>query len=723
MATITALNISTDGWSAYATIAGWAGEQGNITYDFSDFSLLVTSEGYNAAGVLGTVQRTVTGTKTVRQPHPNELLLDEVDSGSDIVVRIALSDRVYDDDKNGGVGTSGSDPVATIGAGWATITAGSTDAVAGLTVTNNSTLDYPKVIGQWDWANTPLFSRVESDFKIGFRARHGFNIAAVVMSATGSVSSHVQASTQTSITRQGPEQNGLYHEAYSMPVPIAGFSQGEEIALNAIAYPIVGDADSVLDTSVNTDVNDTVRGLTQITCHCDKTGALKQYAVVDVAGVDASGVVSATLATAEASPYLTVGGALGDGATVIYCNDGTHDILGLNPSATVLGYAVEVAKHPAAASVTLNRSGSFRVYNTKRLIYRDLSVSYSGGNGWLDGGNGDNMVFFKDCSFSNTATPVVGLGYKSKGCWFVGCTGLGVDDYVEFSSSRIAYSFTSCTIIGDFKSAAWLTVVACDGVADRMKFGSASTGNPLGNSDNSMFEHNRLMGMVAAGTNNTCLFLGASGYRVFNTSVIGNVTEHKSITTSGPAFWIAGDGSTGELDNVILAHNTVAGSRCNLFYNDAGSTAVHRTSVWVVGNSFQSYNIKSDTFPHPVDGRDGGRVGNWPQVNGVGYRDNRYDGTASSDFVNDYDGCNTDFVTARDQVFGDMGYTDEQSSDGGGAGNGDYIPGVGSVLLNHALSDPYISYDLNGNPRGDQIGALFLSVAPTCIIINNVIVV
>lgn len=153
---ITAIVIRTDGFTADVTIEGWSAKAvasyaEGILPASGNMKLTVISEGYNAAGTLGTVSRTVSGTLVMRKVTPNEADFDETISGSDLVVRIAFTDNIYNDDKNGGAGTSGTDPVAVITAGY--ITAGdasTTNAHAGLTCTNNSTIDYPIAFGQWD---------------------------------------------------------------------------------------------------------------------------------------------------------------------------------------------------------------------------------------------------------------------------------------------------------------------------------------------------------------------------------------------------------------------------------------------------------------------------------------------------------------------------------------------------------------------------------------------
>lgn len=708
---IKAVSINTDGWSADVTVEGWSAEVGDIAYDYGtpesgsgNVTFTVVSEGYDSAGALGTVTRTVYGTKTVRQAYPNEASLDETVSVSDVVIRIALSECIYDDDKSGGAGTSGTDPTVTIAAGWATHSGTTGNNVAtGLAVTNNSTLDYPKVIGQWDWANTPAWKRVESGFSVAFRARHGYGISAVALSATGVTSSNVDSSTVTTLSKT-QHQNGLYTESYIHSVAsLADFTQGENITLKAIAYPVVGDANSIIDTSTNTTATDDIKGLTQITCTCDKTGALKDYAVVTTTGDDGTGAKSTTLATADAAPFATIGKALASGATIVYVRTGTsYDILGADPvTVTARDYYIEVRPHPsdAASGIQLTRGGTFRTYTAKKLAYIGFTgnINYSAGNGWLDGEDLGNRVLFEDCAFVNSATPSVGNAYRSEGCWYIDCTGMGVDDYTDFSSSRVVYSFTGCSWSGDANGIVATTLIGNDTTADdlSLRFYEGAAANPAPLTDNVMIEHNQIMALD--GGLRTLNY--AESRAITNFSIIGNVIEHK--TGGQQAVYLGADASTVAITNCVYAHNTVLGNRSNLCYNDAGTTAYQRDNVFVVGNVAQTYNIKTDTFGTPS----GNRIGNWAQVYGVHFKDNRWDGTSGSTFINDYAGLNTSFVDAADATFGTIEYTDDASTDGTALGNGDYLPTDVELIGENTLLT-YFSYDLYGNPANDDIGAV-----------------
>lgn len=555
------------------------------------------------------------------------------------------------------------------------------------------------------YANTPFFKRVESNFNMAFRARSGYGVSAVYLQALGVTSANDINSLITSVTDQ-TAQNGLHHESYQQTVTLSGYTQAEDITLKAIIYPVVGDADSILDTSTNTTASNRILGLTEISCTCNKTSALKTYGVVTTTGNDTTGVSSATLATAEASPYLTVGAALEDGATDIYCRTGTHDVLGSAPSSvTALNYFREVRPHPddTVSGIILDRSGAANNYGANKLTYIDFTGGITGNSHLSGQGAGNKILIFENCGMQS-ATLSGALGYASDGCWFVNCPSMGVDHFGDWAAD-VGYHFTGCTFDGNVSILPLYGMVACDSSVTSFEIQEPSS-STLPAPNNLMFEYNKLMDINAA--SNAVFRYGYISARN-GLSVIGNILEASS--GSQPCLAIGADTSIVDLKNVIAAHNTLAGQRGNLFYNDEGTTANVRENIWLVGNSLSAYYIKSDRFLHPVDGKQAGRIGNWAMMNGVHYRDNRMDGTIATELNGDYDGLNAAYVTARDAVFGQMGYVNDASGDGSGLGNGDYTPDTGSALIGHTLISPFITYDLFGNPVNSEIGAIQILVA------------
>ena len=625
---------------------------------------------------------------------------DETATGTNLTMRVSLSECVFAKD-NTGAGNSGTAPTVTIAAAWCTSGANTSNAITNLGVINNSTLAYPKVIGQWDFLTTPVFRRVSATFSMGFRAYSGLGIACVVLTATDA-----HADTITSIatvrTKALASVPNLYHESYQQSVSLASMVQGDDISLKAVAYPIIGD--TPLDTSTKTANSDLTLGWGAITCTCDKTSALIIYAVVSSAGNDATAVISATLATAVASPFLTTGAALASGASVIYLRAGTYTaFLQSTPaSVPVKSYCIEVSPYPTEA-VTIARAGtSYYQYKATKLRWSGFTITSAGESYCIEGNNTTTVSLqFDSNAFTTTAyPPTEGLGYGNFCTIFTNNTMFGMDNFAYVGGVQYGYHFEGNSITGGVFKAAYGFVanyLSGTGTADQLYTVDLPSGTGLTTQNNFICINNKWMKLALAGT---APFMTCSAQALSGVASIGNIFEAVS-NTGGVQLFSFGEGNTNQvIDSAILAHNTIVGERNNNFYNDV-NTALH-TNVFIAANAFRSLNIKTDTFTGGV-GADGHRIGNWAQVNGVNWSDNRWDGTASGGalppgaFLPDYYGINGN-VVGPPTVFGEMLYTAEKSIDvGGGVGNGNYLPAAGSPLLGATLHRSYQTYDMEGN--------------------------
>jgi len=733
---ITSVVLRADGWSADVTIEGWSSYAGDVfyadrdnRYDFGDVDnasgnvvFTFVDWGYTD-GVLVTKTRTVYGTHVVRRPYPNEAIIDETTNGGDLVVRIALSESFYEKSSGELVsGVTGTHPRVSFSASWATVTSPSdtSNSVSNLDCVNNSTRQYPKVIGQWDWDVLRGGWRNITDpvnFDIGFKARHGHNIDKVTLSAIGATSANIVEVDRTT-QNYTLANNGLYHECYKTTVAQTNFTQGEIINLRAISYPKIGDANSILDTNDFPLISDRITG--KSTCHmvCDKDNLLtiNSMAVVDaVNGNNSTGVVG-DITAARANPYDNLGEAMNDGAKVVYVkNSGTPLLLGKEGSTPDTDFYVIATEDPEDPGAFLDR-GAVGDWNSKYrrnlMGYENIGIRYPGfGQGWLDGENGDRQVLMRNVTLDTVSQPgSVGFGYRSMGMWYVGCSGMGNENLGHGLSVRNAYSVTGCSAQGTGQygsNCAW-TWVANSTEDGNMSMFSKGASNPAPAHNNILIEHNQMFGATQSGTTTAAIYLDEPAQDI---SIMGNVFEAKSITASGPIIWLFGDGNTSPCENIILDHNTVVGERCNLFYNDQDSAAILRSDIFIRGNAFRSFNIKSDTFSfHP----DGNRTGNWEVEYGVNCHDNMYDGSVSTEFTGEYRGINSTFeLNNTHNIFGEFGFVDERSSDGTGQGGGDYQPLDGvSILTTRTATGGSMQNDLRGQPNLGTYGAVQLGAGP-----------
>jgi len=718
---IVSVTVNADGWSADVEVEDFST---GATYDFgtpvsgtANVTFTVVSQGYNSAGTLGTTTRTVYGTAAVRQTTPNQANLDEsINGSSNLVFRMALSEYIYDDDDTG-AGASGTAPTVTFVAGVITDAGGTpstteSNATTDLTVTNNSTVDYPKAFGQW--AMVP-FQRFKTDPTLKFTANHRFGIARVEFTLEDE-STNTATGNATSPTANQRTVSALYAEEYQASISLTGLDQDEELTANCVVYPTVGDADSVFDTNDQTvNADNTVLGQCDYTFYNDKSDSLDNYAVVDgLNGDDGTGVTSTTLATAEADPYLTIGAALTAGGNVIYVTDDdtSIDILGTAVTApTDLSYMREVLPHPDNGSAVTLTYGAAKAYNTPHLKFSDFTIQKTAANAWMDGASGARYIWFHDCTTdaNSTAAPVVSsFSYRSATCFLTDCT---IDDANLFGmgknfAARICHwmdgndisSATSVPIKGPMRFVANTT--------DKVGIGTKDLGSTTGPlEDPLVFQFSEIYDYDGATV--PAQFFKTSNCSI-GISMIGNIIERSSGTN--PNLQISADETTTTTQNVLLYHNTVAGERINFLYNDTGSTQTDHINASVKYNSFEEYNIKTDIFPTA----NANRVGNWPSLYGVGYIANGAENTLG--FCNAYEGLDSSDIFGTSEAESgtspcDPDYTDDNSVTGDGTGNGDYTPGASSDLLDQVPSGlAVLITDLKGNTRLDNgsgsIGAI-----------------
>jgi len=165
--------------------------------------------------------------------------------GSDVWIAVSLSDFVYLKD-NVGVGNSGTAPTVTIASGLYTNGTAS-NAVTGLVCTNESTLAYPSVIGQWCIeGGLPFSGALDLEmFGVHRSAANGQPLACVIFSAADS---HAHTVTAT-VTAMAKSAAADATPVYKTTINASSFTQGDDVVCNWKAFPNVGDSGSVLDTS------------------------------------------------------------------------------------------------------------------------------------------------------------------------------------------------------------------------------------------------------------------------------------------------------------------------------------------------------------------------------------------------------------------------------------------------------------------------------------------
>lgn len=681
--------ITVEGWSAAASLAMVNGWGANNDPSTAKGVLTVVSHSFDNTGSATTITRTLYVSRILRKASPNDADFDTTTSGSDLVIKVALNSVVYAKDKSG-VGNSGTDPTITIAAGLFTSDLGSSAAVTDLAVTNNSARAYPLPFGQWLCGRDYQRRRaVGSTFSLGFLGRCKHGVAAVKFDAVGGTSAHSQSSTVASESAvQFTNGSGKYCNARTASIDGSGFTQGETISCDTTVYPLVGDTAFTTTTHA---ADDTARNRGTMAVICNKTGALTVYGAVD--GVGGSPATSSSEATARTTPYATIAAALNAGATEVVLEAGTHTIWGasVTASANTFWKIVRPATGVTRAQAIIAFTTDVPSHNTTYLCVRNCTIQGSSTNNVSYFSGSNRNLWLDGCiTVKGTTSPAAPIGYQNVVCYVTECD---FDDAAYwqlgkgFSTSRAAYqlwgnSWAASAVVGVSNVYGAGGNTTSSGSANNFAFTISPAGTGAPAPFGLIIESNTILNYRST---SPVLLAAASLEIEGGLSFQGNIIEGAT-TISGPIVQVAADGSTVDQDHVLINHNTIAGQRANLAYNETGSTRLSRDDWECVGNSWNDWNNKDDTFPTA----DGARTGAWQVGYGV---DASHTSRESAVFPGEFDGIDliTDSVadyTAEQSRWNGTTYVDDD-------GFGDYTPTEGGNLTDR-LTTRRLRYDLNG---------------------------
>jgi len=328
---ILSARIDSTGWFMTITIAG--ADTGGV-YDFelgtnghdptnAKVKLTVTSQGYDSTGTLGTLTRTIIADYPKRKAYPLDMLEDETDYGTDsVTVAVALQEWIFADDTD--ITLSLDDSLYIQGA---VISAAAND----LAVVNASAQPYSgaRVIANWAW---PGFSRITTT-SLTVRATAFHRSAAngkpveAVKFWVDDKHSHRDSTLVYRATSDTTRGDAVPVTEFVGTLDLSSMTEDDSLVVNFIAYPRVGDEGAILNTSDGVNTSPSPLYCPQIYIY-DADKSLGVVAVVDSAtGVDANGATVAEADFNPASPpvtYLTIDGAIDDGANIIYMKQGSY---------------------------------------------------------------------------------------------------------------------------------------------------------------------------------------------------------------------------------------------------------------------------------------------------------------------------------------------------------------------------------------------------------------
>lgn len=711
------------------------------TYDFGYSSSLLTTEAkfrvnatretFDATGTATTVERVLYGLLEKYQywdgTEGSNTTIDEEISGSNVIVRVALSDWVY----------SGDILTLDVDAGFYT-EASASNAVTGLSITNNSTANYQPPIANW---SIPLYGRTmglneltgERDesgvFEVRVKAYHrdgvdGQSVPCVKVTATGQTSAHVETIYLTTETiDQETYGDALPIGEFIGNIPTTNFTDGELVDIDFIAYPSVGDSTSTLSTADKALSYSwpTSQPITQ-TVLCDAGGTHgTQVVVVDSTnGDDTTGAVTDITSFDYQTPpsaFQTVQGALegmytanGRFGGIIYLQSGDdYDYTGASassyPGADTQYTIIKPFPGLTKADVTFITASLNYASATDETFVMMNDVTLNIPTGQIVVFKGPEAVWFHDVDMQAAGTTTISS--EPSMMFFTGSSISSINQGFRPRTTQETYCFMrGNTISVDSEEAVCHVYIGnsqTEGATVLREYVSSNTA--LTSMYGVIVADNRM----SADDNQVQIQFGTdtNGDNTAGIAVVNNLCER----ISGTQYYvlIAGD-ATGAytVNNVLVWNNTVVGQRCNMAYNDnslnvdAGEDPVEAYEApryfWSIkGNIFDDFNSVTDN-----DGHGGvagvGRTGNKSILHGVGLSSNCFcerTGAAGS-YLPYFDGLNSVVGSSISPI--DPLYTEDASATGTGVGGGDYHITESSPAYG-IMFNQYLTYDLDGTER------------------------
>lgn len=608
---ISSIGPNGSGWVAYVVLKGITSLVGTV--DATKLTIQVSDPGYDTSGNATTVTRTITGVAHLRRQYPNGASKMISTDGTNVTMLVTLDDWIY----------SGTTLVsASIASGFYP----SSVASSSPTRTNQSNIGYIKPLFGWINPQQETSGSTYAVEALAFHpsARSGQQVACVKFNVNDGVTttSDVLVSVPTVSTRV---TQGFPPEVWAGTLDMSTMTQGTICTANAKVYPWIGDSSAILDVGTDGTAWPTVRPISKLRIHCDRTGAYGGgYAYVKVGAV--GGTVSATPATAKADPYATVTAALGALRTWNNSNKSHNDFGGgfirlmddglggaqLHTIATAPANApgntwVTIEKDPdtaAVISITFSVQSSF----PSLCKWRNISLIPSAQTHNIIGNNtADEMVAMDNCVIDNTANKTIVSWYVYKYLHNLTLTGGQACNFNGLAATNNGLAIIA-GMVGTATSTTTnqpLIMVGCNMPGFALSRGTTTQGN-----------HGRIM------YNNRVKYAAYEKLTTGETLLDGlanvqNLYDHDNSGAVVTCMNYFADGDLTTVGNYIDMHNTAVGNRSSRMYNDVVASEVVPSGVQKRGVSmfsiYDNYNFKDDRFSTGA-----GSVGTWAYGYSVG---------------------------------------------------------------------------------------------------------
>jgi hypothetical protein len=723
-------DVQPDGWTLFVWVEGmttgglydlgWSSN--NVVTAGNKLVLTIDSIGYDdrCEGVTNT--RTLYGTKQLRVPASTNW--DDVAAGTNVLLKFALSDYVYETDRRA---------TLRVGAGLYHANNRTNAARSGIIVDNRSLVRSPKVIANWSDVPYQRISGGSYSLRCIAFHRSGQNGRPVRAVKFWSCDTHGHTSGPVVVT--APAIDAAWGDQtpvieYTATMSAASLVQGDVVYNYFAAYPWVGGADSVTDCSdgVNDSRSMQYNPLQMI---CDRSGAYgASYAVVDPTNGVVEGLVTTNFADitngqakafnainvaldAVAAKNLSAFGRKDWGNSTIFLKKGSHTWMGcavndIEPMSTW----VTITRHPLASrdQVVLEYAKVVGLnFQTSKPRFYDVTVDWPHAGPFVS--SLDTVWFDRVHIKTNVTSSQAVIAYSAR-AWITRCL---VDE--QRSTFRITgdpelnhwflrgNKFTQSihvnphVLLGNLL----LPEAACE-----LVLGNENSGNAI---NPWIVAFNRFYRIV----NIEGISFGRAAPVLQGGAFVQNLAE----VSSAPYGMPLGSLSTGStnavspMKHVICWHNTLVGQRWLDQYNDYGALSIRSELYSHKNNVYDDYNTKHDMLM-PANAA---RTNRWSVMYQVGGSGNVMAELASGDFSPEapaalqgsegFNGVSSHHSeTNRPDRYFRWKNPKCWTGSGSGAGSGDYHPLPGSPALGR-VADLVLPYDIEGTPRrvGGAAGA------------------
>lgn len=686
--------VGAEGWQAAAALPLAAVSQ----------SVSIARQGFTAAAVPVGYSESVTPRRRVRQMYPNQAV--------DTPGNVALADYLY-----------------------------ATDGIAG--VPNTSTETSPKPVAAWVMPSRLLVGNSVRWELVAFHrdARAGRQVACVrVRGNDGTTQTAWQTVSTTAISTLAEDAQPI--EVHGGDLDVSALATGL-FWLEAEIYPWIGATASVLSSEDQSDPREFHRRYFTRNVALATTPPL---VYVSPAGNDATGVCSTSPATASASPFATVHGAIAGAIAASGITGGKVDgvrvriMAGTNAWGT-FNAAINRGQSSAALIVERDPASPRGACILQQSSAQALKLGYAtSSTSSLAASLAEGAIILRDLTYRRTAAGQITQGASAVGLdiqlWNVAFDNGGLAGAWSGSAGGLRLYGTSFTNLGTLFVYNGTAVqrlmrgvtatMATAGSEEWVKVGCRLTGwqaGTLRDATTGGIWYNNVYLSPSPTSAPISVQATTAGDTITGVVVVQNLIEVTHTTSSTPGLRLSSDNANGSIVHAVVQHNVVTGygitGRQNLFYDESsGTNRRNHRLIRCTGNIFVQLNTKGDVFVALSQGNTAeapNRTGQLAFGHGVGCQGNwsMFSAQAPASEAQTYAGAGSS-IGGSTTVRNDPGFVSYQGTGGSGgtasvgSGGGDYRLQAGSAARG-IVALAVLGFDLAGAPRsaGTQAAGAF----------------